>query len=342
MKLRSALILLLCITSLLAQAQNKKHRKPQPPIPLFDSMSHPPAPDYALAQNWAALPDHQDAADLVPKGMAVVPDSAKQVDVFYIHPTTYNRGSTWNADVNDAAQNAIVDKRPVKYQATAWNETGRIYAPRYRQALLRSFFGADQKSGKEALDLAYEDVKRAFEYYLAHYNNGRPIIIASHSQGSYHARRLLKEFFDKGPLRNKLVCAYVVGFPVFEKEYTNLRQCNDETQTGCIVSWASYRDGFEPMGMDKFYGDAICTNPVTWKNDSTCSIINDHKGMVLFNFNKVLHPQSTVRIHKNILWVKVNNPLAGKYDNLHIADINLFWMNIREDVKKRVGYYWKQ
>ena len=125
------------------------------------------------------------------------------------------------------------------------------------------------------------------------------------------------------------------------QEYNDLKQCNDETQTGCIVSWASYRDGFEPVGMDKFYGDAICTNPVTWKSDSVCSLVTDSKGMVLFNFNKMIHPKTTARIHKNILWVNVSSPLAKKFDNLHIADINLFWEDIREDVKKREGYFWK-
>ncbi len=42
----------------------------------------------------------------------------------------------------------------------------------------------------DAFDLAYEDLKTAFENYLKHYNKGRPIIIASHSQGSLHALRL--------------------------------------------------------------------------------------------------------------------------------------------------------
>ena len=54
-----------------------------------------------------------------------------------------------------------------------------------------------------------EDVKAAFQYYLEHYNNGRPIIIASHSQGTTHAKRLLKEFFDGTALQHQLVAAYL-------------------------------------------------------------------------------------------------------------------------------------
>ena len=310
-------------------------------LPSFDSIPAPPVPDYHLAQNWAALPFHKDEADGVPAGIEKVPDSLKQVDVFYIHPTTYNTGTTWNADVSDAAINRTVDTKPVKYQASAWNGTCRVYAPRYRQAILQSFFVTDKPDGAKALDLAYTDVKKAFQYYLDHYNQGRPIVIASHSQGSYHARRLIQEFFDKGPLRGKLVCAYIIGFPVFEKEYQTVKKCNDETETGCIVSWASYKEGFEPKVMDKFYKDAICVNPITWKCDTTCSVMDKHKGMVLFNFNKLIPNKATAEVHKNILWVNVDYPIARKYNNLHIADINLFWADIREDVKRRVGYYWK-
>ena len=339
MNIRFCTLLLLCLLALSGFAQ-KKRSGGQPDLPSFESMTAPPAPDYSLGQNWAALPFREDAADAVPRGVESVSDSDKQVDVFFIHPTVYNKGNTWNADVGDAAINRLVDKKPIKYQASAWNGSCRVYAPRYRQANLRAFY-TDKPDGGKALDLAYEDVKKAFQYYLDHYNNGRPIVIASHSQGSRHARRLMADFFDKTPLRNKLVCAYIIGFPSFEKSYTNIKACKDETQTGCIVGWASYRASYEPPGMDQFYGDAICINPVTWRADTLCSNISDHKGMVLFKFSKLIPNKATAEVHKNILWVKIDSPLAKKFNNLHIADINLFWRDIREDVKKRIGYYWK-
>lgn len=33
------------------------------------------------------------------------------------------------------------------------------------------------------LELAYEDIKCAFEYYMENYNDGRPIVVAGFSQG---------------------------------------------------------------------------------------------------------------------------------------------------------------
>src|SRR5258706_533076 len=81
----------------------------------------------------------------------------------------------------------------------------------YWQAHLRAYYTTDTARALAAFELAYQDIKTAFQYYLDHYNNGRPIIIASHSQGSSHAQRLLKEFFENGPLKNRLVAAYVIG-----------------------------------------------------------------------------------------------------------------------------------
>ena len=88
-----------------------------------------------------------------------------------------------------------MDKKPVRYQASVFNRSCRVYAPRYRQAIVR-VFKEESKDGKKALDLAYRDVKRAFQYYLDHYNQNRDFIIASHSQGTLHCTRLLKEMID--------------------------------------------------------------------------------------------------------------------------------------------------
>ena len=57
---------------------------------------------------------------------------------------------------------------------------------------------------QKKIDVAYADVKRAFDYYLENYNNGRPIIIAGHSQGSGHGMRILKEYFDDKPHSKKV------------------------------------------------------------------------------------------------------------------------------------------
>ena len=130
------------------------------------------------------------------------------------------------------------------YQASVFNKYCRVFAPRYRQANLQAFYTADKEREEAAFDTAYEDVKAAFIFYLKNYNNGRPIIIASHSQGTLHAGRLLKEFFEGKPLQKQLVCAYIIGLPVFSNYFTLLKSCEDSTATGCFISWRTFEEGY--------------------------------------------------------------------------------------------------
>src|SRR5204862_6835977 len=136
-------------------------------------------------------------------------------DVFFVHPTIFTEKPTnqyrWNANVDDGIINHQIQNSTILNQATIFNGSCRVYAPYYRQAHLYAFYAKNKVDGQRSLNLAYEDVKAAFEYYLQHYNNGRPIVIASHSQGSYHCERLLKDYFDGKELQKQLVMAYLVG-----------------------------------------------------------------------------------------------------------------------------------
>lgn len=306
-------------------------------LPAFDTQSPPPAPDYALGQNWAALPFRVDAADEIPKTETWVNDSLKEVDVFYVHPTMYAKGQTWNASLADEKLNAKVDRLPVRFQASPFNRVGRVYAPRYRQAIVDVFYNPSH-DGEKALDLAYADVKRAFEYYLKNYNNGRPFIIASHSQGSAHCRRLLKDFIDGKPLAKQFVAGYVVGFVVNEPMYKTIELCRDSTQTGCFVSWLSYKWNYRPKGT--FFKDAQVINPLTWTADTqTVNRKTAGEGGVFLTPKKRYGHANTVRIEGEYLWVKTRIPFFVFFRNMHILDYNLFWYDIRHNAETRFRAY---
>lgn len=106
------MVILLSIFNAVAIAQK---------LPDFDAIHQPKAPDYSLSGNWAALPFRIDAADVVPKGEVWIDDSLKKVDVFYIYPTIYLKGKTWNADVSQKLLNNRIDKYPVKFHASVFN-----------------------------------------------------------------------------------------------------------------------------------------------------------------------------------------------------------------------------
>jgi hypothetical protein len=304
----------------------------------FDSNEQPSAPDYSLEKNWSALPFRQDAADVIPETETWVNDSLKPVDVFFIYPTLYMSGKTWNANLSNKKLNKRLDTKPVRYQASVFNASARVYAPRYRQSIIKAFY--DHENGEKSLAFAYEDVKKAFQYYLDHYNNGRPFIIASHSQGSHHARRLLREMIDTTSLRNRMVAAYVIGYGMDKDNYKNLKPCEDAKQTGCYITWASFKHGYTQE--EKWLVGNICVNPLSWKCDTIAVDASKSMGAILLNFNKRYDNAVSTEIHNNYLWVKNDLPLIRTWGNLHIADYNLFWYDIRKNVKERIDAYIKK
>ncbi len=262
------------------------------------------------------------------------------VDVFFIHPTTFTaiENADWNASINDPEINAKTDYTTILYQASAFNEY-RLFAPRYRQANLKAYFTKDTVRAHEAFDLAYEDVKTAFQYYLDHYNNGHPIIIASHSQGSTHAKRLLKEFFEDKPLQKKLVAAYVIGMAIPENYFTGLQPCKDSLQTGCVIGWRTFKKGFTPGFVKHEQVKSLTVNPLNWTTANEYAEITLNKGGILKNFNTLIPDLADAQIHEGILWTnKPKVPLSFLYrsKNYHIGDINLFYQNIRINLRTRV------
>lgn len=306
----------------------------------FVSGDQPSAPDYSNPANWSSLPFRKDAADDIPKQEIWVNDTLKMVDVFYVYPTLYSKGNTWNADVNKKKLNKRIDKLPVRLQASAFNQIGRVYAPRYRQANVDAY---SDKTGikQKALDFAYQDVKLAFEYYMDHYNNGRPIIIASHSQGSNHTVQLLKDYFDNPEMKSKLVAAYMVGIAVDSNKYIYLQPCKNPNETNCYVTWSSYKEGYE---LDSIKDNSeilvgnVCVNPISWKINEEKSSTN---GGVLLNLSRKKTYTTTAQIHKDYLSIKTNTFLFKRKNELHLIDYNMFWHDIRTNSRVRVTEYFK-
>ncbi|MCA9571225.1 MAG: DUF3089 domain-containing protein, partial [Myxococcales bacterium] len=135
-----------------------------PTVPFADA-HHPPAPDYADPVAWSALPDREDAGDLAPEASPGIDQQTARADVFYVHPTSYV-GSEWNAAFDDPTVAAATDHGATGIQATAFNACCAVWAPRFRQSNLTVFL-TPSADGDAALDLAYVDVRRAFEAFQA-------------------------------------------------------------------------------------------------------------------------------------------------------------------------------
>ena len=313
----------------------------------FDLEKIPKAPDYSNPDHWAALPSKNDMADLLPSPSFQNVQEDAEVDVFFLHPTSYagkKNKRYWNGPIDDPKVNKNTDARSIKYQASLFNGVGKIYAPRYRQANFYVYFTDKEEEAKKAFDLAYQDVSASFEYYLKHYNNNRPIIIASHSQGTTHAIRLLKEYFDGKELANRLVAAYIVGMPVEKNQFNAIKPCQQEVETGCFCSWRSFKKGFYP---EKFpIGDHIAvTNPLSWKTDQDYVGKENNKGGLLRKFNNGLRKQlADAQVHQGLLWVtkpKFFGNIFITFKNYHIVDYNFYYSNVRENAIKRAEIFLK-
>ena len=304
----------------------------------------PASPDYSQTQFWSSLPEISDSADLTPPGASPENQSQAQADVFFIYPTIFDGGSAWNADLGDTELNERVDRTTIRHQGSVFNGSCRVFAPRYRQMVLGGFYAktpADNESKEKALDLAYEDVKRAFQFYLENYNEGRPIVIASHSQGSRHGVKLMKEFFDGTALQDQLVAAYLLGWPIRPGEFNSLPVCEEPSQNNCLIAWATWKKKTRfKADRKKFYEGVIAINPLNWSTNPAFVPASKHKGMLKGDFKTFKRQFSGVEIQNGVLWVK--NPVAPiPAKNYHIADVNYFWLDIRANVAERVEAFLK-
>ena len=317
----------------------------------FAILPKPPAVDYSLSSSWAALPDRKDMADSLPRKGMIDGQKTARVDVFFVHPTLFlsppeENAFYWNADVNDKQMNEKVDGSSILNQASVFNESCAVYAPRYRQAHISSFFTSDRESGEAALEMAYQDVKKAFQYFIDNHSNGRPFIIAGHSQGTRHSGKLIKEVIEPNPeLAKRMVAAYLVGMPVPPGYFNTTEVCDNPLENNCFVSWCTYQNGYYPPNYKSSgYENAICVNPLSWKTDSTLVSRKENLGGITWKFNKIEKNINNARVNKGILWIEkphVPGRWLIKMDNYHVADYNLFWFNIRENVKKRCENYFK-
>jgi hypothetical protein len=313
-------------------------KKYQAFVSQYDFAVKTPIPNYNNLDYWAAHPWKKDPSDSIPKPLRNEKRDSI-ADVFFIYPTTYTESRAgWNADINDADLNAKTDYTSILYQASVFNQHCRVFSPRYRQAHFSAFF-IDPQQSDPVFDTAYADVKRAFEFYLENYHHTRPLIIAGHSQGAKMAERLLREFFDGKPLQKYLVAAYIVGWPIPQNLFGQIPVCTDSMQTGCFCGWRTFRKNYIAPYASNENPVSYVTNPLSWDTTTAYVSAARNKGSVLRDFNKLILHTTDAQIHEGVLWVSKPKFPGGSFyraKNYHIADINLYYMNLRSNIEARI------
>ncbi len=237
--------------------------------------------DYSKSETWLCRPGRQDACatDLTTTIIAVNGKLTREpwtanpkapIDCFYVYPTVSN-DPTPNSDMIAGSEETGV----IRAQFARFGSQCRVYAPLYRQVTLTAL-RAGIAGTPMAVDrvLGYNDVLDAWNYYLEHDNNGRGVVLIGHSQGSSVLMQLIRSEIDGKPVQSRIVSAMLLGWnlPVPRGKdvggaFQHLPLCRSGKQTGCVITYASFRSNVPPPANSRFGrvpGENMvsgCTNP---------------------------------------------------------------------------------
>lgn len=232
-------------------------------------------PDYANASNWLALPSSTAAT--------------KKVDVFYLSDTTYQKPDANAPNIGSIDDPSMQQgaKAAFSRTATAFEPIGNIYAPYNRQvdAMYKKSLPIPQQLALEA-GVPTSDAMSSFDYYIKHYNKGRPYILAGHSQGSNLLANILADYMKKNPkVYKRMIAAYVIGYsitPDYLAKNPELKFAEGPSDTGVIVSYnteAPVVDGTNPVTMP----GGIAINPITWTRSEEPATAQRNLGGIAIN-----------------------------------------------------------
>ncbi|QQN74550.1 DUF3089 domain-containing protein [Croceicoccus sp. YJ47] len=318
-------------------------------------------PDNAYADGamWISRPgmDGNDPARWLPDGFTET-DGRMAAAVFFVHPTSFVENTAWNAPLDDAASRQRADLF-VRGMASPFNRAEQIWAPRYRQAAVGAFL-TDRPEAQRAIDAAYRDVEQAFAQFVEEADPALPIVLAGHSQGALHLRRLLRERIAGTPVADRIAAAYIIGWPISvanDLPALGLPACGDARQSGCVMSWSSFAEPADPDRLLRSYSaglglnglpnaetELLCSNPLTGGIGGAAPASANLGTLVPnadFTSGRLVEEAVPARCDPRGILLIGDPPDLGNAvlpgNNYHVYDIPLFWANLRRDVAARVS-----
>lgn len=309
------------------------------------------ATDYSKNEHWLNIPK----------------TVTKKVDVFYLYPSAWAKVNENDPIICEIDNPIMIKQSKLAYdrQATAFDTVANIYAPYYRQddagSTLKMPFEEQQNIVKS---VPLTDAMAAFEYYIEHYNNGRPFILASHSQGSNVMIYLLEDYMKAHPdVYKRMVAAYVIGYSVTDDylaKNTHLKFAKESGDTGVIISYntqAPVIEGKNGVVLPK----ANVINPISWTTDETLAPASKNLGSLQLNKDGSVDKDSEGKYIKvlNLADAKIDKekgvivcssidvdkyaPGGGLFGRgiLHSYDFPFYYYNIRANAEERVANYLK-
>lgn len=294
--------------------------------------------NYENSENWLSLPEIEN-----------------RVDTFYLYPSAYKNSSDRYipfCKLDDENMRRIA-RICFQHQGRAFEKHTNVFAPFYRQ--MDPSYGIKMiKNGnyKNIQKLWARDVIDSFKYYLDNFNNGRPFILAGHSQGSRMAMILLSTFLKENPLTyEKMIATYAVGETISEeflRENCHLKFAQGEEDIGVVISWNTEHKGVT-FNNPVIFSEALVINPLNWKTDETYGGKELNLGAKLKNGDIVPNSFDCI-IDKKRGTVQCSTANIDEYRAklkifprgcYHEMDYNFYYSNIEENVGKRIDRYFK-
>ena len=302
------------------------------------------APDYSQKTNWYQIPE-----------------ITKNVDTFFIYPTEYLGMNEDDPDYAPLDNSEMLEgvEEVHTIMASAYEDSTNLFMPYYRQASVRAMKSAYDKAGDVRTTLSgtpYEDITAALDYYFENYNDGRPFIIASHSQGSAINSLVLKSYFKEHPDRyERMVASYMIGFSITKDwldDNPHLKCATGEADAGVIVSWNT--EGKQNVEQNAtnvvVMPNAISINPLNWKLDDTYAPASENLGSLLIDEEAGavsigdIGADAQVNLTRGVVVTNADSDPIGAFDifgpqSFHNGDYTFYYNNIKDNVAKRIATY---
>ncbi len=274
----------------------------------------------------------------------------KSADLFLIAPTVDIKDE-FNMSLDDAkTKNKFIGS--LNMERGIYEDFTRMYAPFYRQITLKGYH-MDASEREKYLKIAYEDISRAFKYYLEHENNNRPFILAGFSQGADMCTRILNDYKNYRDFKNNLIAVYAIGWPcVLNDDNKNFEFAQSENDTGVIINFECEAPEVESTIIYPAELKAKTINPLSWeindkladKNLNLGACFTDYSGNIKSEINNFCG--AYIDLNRGV--IKIPGVNKSDYPTIinflpdgafHIYDYMFFYRNLQHNVKTRIENY---
>jgi hypothetical protein len=309
------------------------------------------ATDYAIARHWLSLPSPVEIKH--------------DIDVFYLYPTSWAKVDTVNDPNICAIDNPIMltyAKGAFLRQASLFDTIANIFAPYYRQADANYTFSLSAEEQEKLIGgVPATDAKAAFDYYINNFNNGRPFILAGHSQGSNVLLYILSDYMKEHPdVYNRMIAAYVIGYSVTQEYLTrnNLNFAEGPDDTRVIISFNTEASNIA-NGNPVVKEGALVINPITWtRNETPANSDQNIGGRIADALGNIIEPypfmaygyaNAKINLTRGVLICSNYDPIVnelapGPPKSLaqgvyHSFDYMFYYYNLQQNAINRIQKY---